>query len=83
MPSLAPAQKQLAEELAGKIFNWERISEEHAAVLRSDPKRLEAVYMQCAVDTPPVGSLPPLELLDSSIAKAELDLQSMATTFAE
>ncbi|KAJ7093923.1 hypothetical protein B0H15DRAFT_145943 [Mycena belliarum] len=83
MPSLTPAQKQLAEELAEKIFNWERISEDHAAVLRTDPQRLEAVYMQYAADAPPVGFLPPPELLDSSIAQAELDLQSTATTFAE
>ncbi|KAJ6576847.1 hypothetical protein B0H10DRAFT_2101774 [Mycena sp. CBHHK59/15] len=75
MAPLSLAQRQAAEELAQKIFKWEIISEEHAAVLRSDPNQLSEVYTQCAVNTPPFVSC---------IAKAELDLQILtATTFSE
>ncbi|KAJ6494912.1 hypothetical protein DFH09DRAFT_1206226 [Mycena vulgaris] len=77
------AQRNAAEELAQKIFKWEIISEEHAAVLRSDPNQLAEVYAQCEVNTPPIGSFPPRDQLASCIAAAELELQSMATTFSE
>ncbi|KAJ7350766.1 hypothetical protein DFH08DRAFT_862322 [Mycena albidolilacea] len=80
---LRPAQRMAAEELAQKVFKWEVMTEEHAAVLRSDPNQLAEVYTQCAVNTPPVGSFPPRDQLASSIAKAELDLQIAATTFSE
>ncbi|KAJ7821531.1 hypothetical protein B0H14DRAFT_2830952 [Mycena olivaceomarginata] len=77
------AQRMAAEELAQKIFKWEVMTEEHAAVLRSDPNQLAEVYTQCAVNTPPVGSFPPRDQLAGCIAKAELDLQIAATTFSE
>ncbi|KAJ6516412.1 hypothetical protein C8R45DRAFT_960047 [Mycena sanguinolenta] len=80
---LSPAQQQAAEALALKIFNWEVLSEEHAAVLRSDPNQLAEAYAQCAVTTPPVGSFPPRDQFNNCIAKAELDLQVASTTFSE
>ncbi|KAJ6529118.1 hypothetical protein DFH09DRAFT_1185228 [Mycena vulgaris] len=76
-------QRNAAEELAQKIFKWEIISEEHAAVLRSDPNQLAEVYARCEVNTPPIGSFPPRDQLASCIATAELGLQSTATTFPE
>ncbi|KAJ7780665.1 hypothetical protein DFH07DRAFT_793094 [Mycena maculata] len=75
--------QQDAAALAQKIFEWEILSEEHAAVLRSDPNQLSEVHDQCAVNTPPVGSFPPRDQFDSCIDKAELDLKITATTFSE
>jgi hypothetical protein len=74
-----------AEELAQKIFKWEVISEEHAAVLRTDPTQLAEVYAQRAAVTPPGNAFPPRDQLAGCIAQAELDLQTLAgaTAFSE
>ncbi|KAJ7695030.1 hypothetical protein B0H17DRAFT_1198741 [Mycena rosella] len=83
MAPLSHAQLQAAQELAQKIFKWEVLSEEHAAVLRTDPNQSLEAYNQCAVNMSPVGSLPPRDQFVSCIPKAELDLENPATTFPE
>ncbi|KAJ7206779.1 hypothetical protein GGX14DRAFT_567856 [Mycena pura] len=41
------------------------------------------VYAKCAVNTPPVGSLPPRDQFPTCIAKAELELEFCAITSAD
>ncbi|KAJ7225970.1 hypothetical protein GGX14DRAFT_556708 [Mycena pura] len=83
MALLSLAQQQAAEKLAQKIFQWERLAEEHGAVLRSDENQLAGAYLECKANMSPVGSLPPPEQLASCIAKAERDLEVPATTFPQ
>ncbi|KAJ7145927.1 hypothetical protein C8R44DRAFT_972872 [Mycena epipterygia] len=82
MTPLSLAQRQ-AEELAKKLFNWERQVEEHCVILRVEPNRYAEAYVEYAATAPPVGFTPPRGEFDNYITEAELALENDCTTFLD
>ncbi|KAE9408906.1 hypothetical protein BT96DRAFT_913606 [Gymnopus androsaceus JB14] len=48
-----------------ELFDLERLTEEHAAILRQDPNRYAAAYEQYTASAPPVAFLPLPEQTES------------------
>lgn len=59
MPRLNELQIEAAHKIAKEVFEWERLAEEHSAVLRRDPNQMAEAHAQYARDAPPAGSVPP------------------------
>ncbi|KAJ7212281.1 hypothetical protein GGX14DRAFT_622904 [Mycena pura] len=83
--TLTLAQRQNAEAVAQKIFQWEVLTEEQCRILReeTDYEELSQVYAEHAPNSLPVGSLPPREDYDVCIRQAELDVQKECITIID
>ncbi|KAH8826754.1 hypothetical protein DL96DRAFT_1680722 [Flagelloscypha sp. PMI_526] len=83
MVRLSPAEREAAKARAKKIFEWERICEEHAAILRADPDRMAEAHEKCSANAPPEGFTPPRDEYDKYMANAEMIINKPCEDFVD
>ncbi|KAJ7784401.1 hypothetical protein B0H16DRAFT_1670779 [Mycena metata] len=77
-----PMASSSAREIAQNIFDWERITEEHAAVLRQHPNQFAQAYEELEKAAPPnVNVIPPRDEWDKYIEEMSLALDCNAVDF--
>ena len=82
-PRFTNAQRITAAKWAQELFDLERLTEEHAAILRQDPNRYAAAYEQYIASAPPVGFLPLPEQTESYTRAAEEIARKECQDFVE
>jgi hypothetical protein len=77
---LTPQQVRAAEAHAQQLFDWERLVEEHCAVLRRDPNRYAVAHFEYAAVASKVA-MPLLNELQQTIDEVEAKLDPDCTDF--
>ncbi len=83
MSKLNAAERVKAEELGQKIFDWTRLTEEHFAVLRTDPNAYAEAWQEYAAKAPPIGSIPARDNYQEHIKLGEQLLEKECVTIYE
>ncbi|KAF9012229.1 hypothetical protein BDZ89DRAFT_1077445, partial [Hymenopellis radicata] len=81
MAELNAAERAQVEALGQKIFDWQRLSEEHSAILRADPNAYAEAYQQYAAKAPQIGTVPPRGEYEEHILLGEQLLEKECVTF--
>ncbi len=83
MARLNAADRALVEELGQKIFDWERLAEEHSAVLRTDPNAYAEAWQAYAAKAPQIGTVPTRDSYEEHILLGEKLLAKKCVTIYE
>jgi diphthamide synthase (EF-2-diphthine--ammonia ligase) len=81
MPRLSSNQLEVARTIAHRVFDWEVLSEEHAAVLRQNMNECAAAYEEVARAT--LSAFPPRDQWDRCIEELTRTLEPKAVTMVE
>ncbi len=69
--TLNHTERAVAEEAGEKLFEWERLAEEHAVVLRKDPNAYAEAWEQFNAQAPPIGTVPTRDKYEEHIMLGE------------
>ncbi|KAF9000808.1 hypothetical protein BDZ89DRAFT_694084 [Hymenopellis radicata] len=81
MAGLNPTERALVEKLGQKIFDWQRLAEEHFAVLRTDPNAYAEAWQRYAAKAPQIGTIPTRDKYEEHISLGEKLLEKECVTF--
>lgn len=83
MASLTTRQRAIAEKASEDLYRYEKICEEHAAVLRKDPEGYSKAYEEYTAKSNKIGFMPPHADLDHYIEESENVLVKNCTSLLE
>ncbi|KAF8915490.1 hypothetical protein CPB85DRAFT_1432804 [Mucidula mucida] len=78
--TLNHTERAQAEEAGEKLFEWERLAEEHAVVLRKDPNAYAEAWEQFNAEAPPIGTMTFKSELSRPVQKAILEYRTAKHT---
>ncbi|KAF9019002.1 hypothetical protein BDZ89DRAFT_1073371 [Hymenopellis radicata] len=81
MARLTAEDRAQVEKLGQKIFDWERLAEEHFVVLRKDPNAYAEAWQQYAAKAPQIGTIPTRDKYEEHISLGEKLLEKKCVTF--
>ena len=80
---LTVAEQAIVAKASQDLYRYERICEEHSAVLRRDPDGCTKAHQEYTANSNPMGFLPPRDEFDRYIEESEKVLEKECSTLLE